>query len=67
MAKKIFKGIGGLLGFKKKPKAPAPEPQGPIIKQLNPAEQAKVDPRRRAVSGRTILEDRLGGADKLGG
>ena len=65
MANKIFKGIGGLLGVgKKKKKVEAPK-EGPIIKALNPAEKKAIDPRQRF--NRTILEDRLGSRETLGG
>lgn len=67
MAKKIFKGIGSLLGIGKKKKAepaPAAEQKGPIITPLGGAPAP--DPRRRRVGTKrglvepTILSDKLG-------
>ena len=69
MAKKIFKGVGGLLGIGKKKKAPVEEPKGPIITALNPEpEKFRKGFRGRMDLGKqgTILGG-IGGVDKLGG
>lgn len=69
MAKKIFKGIGSLIGIGKKKAEPAAAPEvkkGPIITQLpgGPATPTLLNARRRARGGAapspTILADKLG-------
>lgn len=70
MAKKIFRGIGKVLGIGKKkaePAAPTPEEKkGPIITQLDGGPASILDPRRRnrragaGPANPTILADKLG-------
>lgn len=69
MAKKILKGVGGLLGIGGKKKAASTsttaEQKGPIVTQLAPG---TVPPnRRRTVAGRTIGQDKATILGGLGG
>lgn len=65
MAKKIFKGVGSVLGVNKKKAAPveAAPVSGPVITQLKP-DDPRLNKKRRPA---TLIGNTLGGTDRLGG